>query len=106
MFVLSSRYSTVRLGDALGKLMPIILQYTTEADEDDELREICLQSLESFVVRCSSDIEPYLKRIMDIALEYLRYDPNYAADDEDDEDEDMEDEDEDDEYDDIAYVYR
>ncbi|KAF7722886.1 Cullin-associated NEDD8-dissociated protein 1 [Apophysomyces ossiformis] len=99
-----SRYSTARLGKYLPQLVPVIMAYASEADEDDELREICLQSLESFILRCPTEISPYIDQIISLALEYIKYDPNFAADDdEDDEDEDMEeDEEEDDEYGDIV----
>lgn len=63
--------------------MPIIVQHTVQADEDDELREICLQSLESFVVRCPTEITSYLNEIIKLGLEYIKYDPNYADDDDD-----------------------
>ncbi|KAG0170737.1 Cullin-associated NEDD8-dissociated protein 1 [Apophysomyces sp. BC1034] len=97
-----SRYSTTRLGKYLPKLVPIIVTFTSEADEDDELREICLQSLESFILRCPTEIAPYVEQIISLSLEYVKYDPNFA-DDDDDEDEDMvEDEEEDDEYGDIV----
>lgn len=68
----------------LSQVMPIIVQHTVQADEDDELREICLQSLESFVVRCPTEITSYLNEIIKLGLEYIKYDPNYAEDDDDD----------------------
>ncbi|KAI8071314.1 armadillo-type protein [Gongronella butleri] len=99
------RYSGIRLGKHLGQIIPIINTYTEEADEDDELREICLQTLESFVLRCPTDIAPYMDQIITLGLGYLNYDPNFGGmdDDEDDDDEDMDDGDQedDDEYDDI-----
>ncbi|CDS10708.1 hypothetical protein LRAMOSA11194 [Lichtheimia ramosa] len=96
-----SRYSTKHLSGYLSQVMPIIVQHTVQADEDDELREICLQSLESFVVRCPTEITSYLNEIIKLGLEYIKYDPNYAEDDDDEEDEEME-EDEDDEFDDAV----
>ncbi|CAO3635273.1 unnamed protein product [Cunninghamella blakesleeana] len=97
------RYSAAKLGNHLSEIVPIVLEYTKQADEDDELREICLQTLESFVLRCPSDISKFIDEIINLGLEYLKYDPNYAQDDDDDDDVMDEDEDdEDDEYDDIA----
>ncbi|KAI8366037.1 armadillo-type protein [Radiomyces spectabilis] len=106
-----SRFSAPRLGKHLLELMPIIVKET--AGEDDELREICLQSLESFVIRCPTEIGPFIGEIISLGLQYLKYDPNYALD-EDEEgddadadadndedkamDEDSEDEDDDEEY--------
>lgn len=61
--------------------MPIVTRFATEADEDDELREICLQTLESFVVRCPSEIAVYIDDLIALGLEYLKYDPNFAEND-------------------------
>ncbi|KAI9310911.1 armadillo-type protein [Dichotomocladium elegans] len=93
--------STKRFGAYLPQLMPIIVTYASKADEDDELREMCLQSLESFVLRCPTEISPYIGNIIELGLEYLKYDPNYAADDDDDEEDEGMDGEEDDEYGDI-----
>ncbi|KAJ3111030.1 Cullin-associated NEDD8-dissociated protein 1 [Phlyctochytrium bullatum] len=81
-----------RLGKHLDELMPSILKFCKL--DDDELRENCLQTLTT------------------VALDYIKYDPNYEDDDDDqenmevdgdegeDEGEDMEDDTADDEYDD------
>ena len=66
------------------------------------MREICLQTLESFVLRCPNEISPFISDITNFALEYVKYDPNFVEDD-DEEDEEMEEEEEEegeDEYDD------
>ncbi|CEI99860.1 hypothetical protein RMCBS344292_13940 [Rhizopus microsporus] len=97
-----SRYSAVRLGKQLNEFVPIIIACTKKSDDDDELREICLQALESFVYRCPTEASPFVNEIIQLALEYIKYDPNFAGgDDDEDEFEDM-DADEDDEFDDIA----
>ncbi|RCH96938.1 Cullin-associated NEDD8-dissociated protein 1 [Rhizopus azygosporus] len=101
-----SRYSAVRLGKQLNAFVPIIIACTKKSDDDDELREICLQALESFVYRCPTEASPFVNEIIQLALEYIKYDPNFAGGDDDEdefeaEDEDM-DADEDDEFDDIA----
>ncbi|CAO3610365.1 unnamed protein product [Cunninghamella echinulata] len=98
------RYSAPKLGNHLSEIVPIVIEFTKKADDDDELREICLQTLESFVLRCPADISKFIDEIIALGLDYLKYDPNYAQNDDDDDDvmdEDEEDED-DDEYDDIA----
>ncbi|KAI9276714.1 armadillo-type protein [Phascolomyces articulosus] len=101
-----SRYSTRRLGGYLPRLLPIIVNHTKEADEDDELREICLQSLESFVLRCPTEITPYINEIIELGLTYLKYNPNFADDGDDEEDDEMEEEEEeDDEFDDDEVDY-
>ncbi|ORX91195.1 Cullin-associated NEDD8-dissociated protein 1 [Basidiobolus meristosporus CBS 931.73] len=98
-----SRFSAQRLGKYLEEILPIVIVYAKE--EDDELREYCLQALESLVLRCPTEITRYIPTIIDLCLEYIKYDPNFEDPDDDDEadenamDED-EDEDEEDEFDD------
>ncbi|PKK63192.1 TIP120-domain-containing protein [Rhizophagus irregularis] len=100
-----SRSSAPRLGKHLPQFLPLVIKYV-DACDDDELRENCLQALESFVLRCPTEITPNINTIIELCLVYLKYDPNYNNDAEEDdeemdEDEEMatedEDEDEDDE---------
>ncbi|GAB1606379.1 cullin-associated NEDD8-dissociated protein 1 [Argonauta hians] len=92
-----SRQSGHRFGEYLDKMVPLIVGFCRE--EDDELREFCLQAFESFVRRCPKEITPFVDQITPICLEYICYDPNYNYD-EDEENESMdighEDEDEED----------
>jgi len=48
------------------------------------------KALESFVLRCPTEITPFIQTIISLALQYIKYDPNYAVED-NDEDEMMED---------------
>jgi cullin-associated NEDD8-dissociated protein 1 len=71
-----------------------------EAEEDEtaialanELRESCFTGFESFVSRCPAEVEPHLDQIVQAALAYMSYDPNYSYGDDD-----VEEVDEDDEY--------
>ncbi|OBZ85871.1 Cullin-associated NEDD8-dissociated protein 1 [Choanephora cucurbitarum] len=104
-----SRSSAVRLGNHLAQLVPVIMNYASKADGDDELREICLQTLESFLLRCPNEMTGFVQDIISLSLDYIKYDPNFV-DDEDDDDEGQEDmdleedenEEEEDEFDDIA----
>ncbi|KAJ3341282.1 Cullin-associated NEDD8-dissociated protein 1 [Gonapodya sp. JEL0774] len=95
-----SRYSAPKMGAHLDVVVPLVVKYA--AMEDDELREICLQTLESLVLRCPSEITPHISSIISLSLEYLKYDPNYAGDEDEDEegeeegDTDMDADDEDD----------
>lgn len=76
-----------------------------------ELRESCFAGFESFVLRCPALIQPHLDQIVQSALAYMRYDPNYSYGDEDDEsggeeideDEDFEDEEEDEYSDEVSH---
>lgn len=56
-----------------------------------------LQALESFVQRCPRDVSDHTGTILDLALEYLSYDPNFTDDMDEDLDEDMDGEEEEDE---------
>lgn len=73
------------MGKHLPELVPIIIRYATDADEDDELREFCFQTLESFVLRCPIEITPFIEEITNLSLEYIKYDPNFVEDDNDEE---------------------
>uniref|UniRef100_A0A7S3NKS9 TATA-binding protein interacting (TIP20) domain-containing protein n=1 Tax=Aureoumbra lagunensis TaxID=44058 RepID=A0A7S3NKS9_9STRA len=74
------------------------------SDEINELRDNCFQGLESFVLRCPTEIEPHLDGLIHTSLGFACYDPNYNYDDEEnnddlDEEEDDDDDDDDDDYD-------
>jgi cullin-associated NEDD8-dissociated protein 1 len=78
------------------------------ATAKNELRESCFVGFESFVLRCPlKQVEPHLEKIIQAALAYMSYDPNYSygtttTDDKDDidpkEDAEQEEEEEEDEY--------
>lgn len=42
--------------------------------DDSELREGCLQTLETLVLRCPSEITPSLPAVLAIATELVKYD--------------------------------
>lgn len=69
-----------RFGEHIERVMPLIVQYSRE--EDDELREYCLQAFEAFVHRCPKEITPHINTISELCLCYITYDPNYNYDDE------------------------
>lgn len=81
--------------------MPPVISYCKQ--DDDEVREFCLQAFESFVIRCPKEVTPHINRIIDLCLQLITYDPNYNYDDDDenedehmmDTDEDLEDDDDD-----------
>ncbi|KAI1125115.1 armadillo-type protein [Nemania abortiva] len=73
--------------------------------EFNEIREVALVALESFIASCGGQMRPYTDEIILACLRYLKFDPNYANDDDEDMEEgdgDSDDEqlDEDDEYED------
>lgn len=63
LFLLSnfSRQAGHRFGEQIEKVMPLIVQYSNE--DDDELREYCLQAFESFVYRCPKEITPHINKV-------------------------------------------
>ncbi|KAF5376967.1 hypothetical protein D9615_007234 [Tricholomella constricta] len=96
-----ARHSPLQIAPVLSQIVPGILKAVQR--EDDELREGSLQALEAILLRCPAEATPYLDAIVQTGNQFIKYDPNYAGDDEDEEMEvdDEEDEDEadlDDEY--------
>jgi len=78
-----------------------------EGNEDatalaNELRESCFNGFESFVLRCPTEVEPHLEKIIQAAMAYMSYDPNYSYGDEpDDQEENDECDDDADDHDDL-----
>lgn len=56
-----SRQSGHKFGEYIEKFVPLILRCSKE--EDDELREFCLQAFESFVMRCPKEITPNIRDV-------------------------------------------
>ncbi|CAE6372038.1 unnamed protein product [Rhizoctonia solani] len=80
------------LVSSLNEVVPSVLKGVNK--DDEELREAGLQALELLTLRCPTEIAPFLPELISTGTAYIKYDPNYAGDDEDD-DEPMEDQDED-----------
>lgn len=106
----------------IDRIVPIFLRFCDPADADDEdydsdepmetdesgagmseeaasalqieLRESCFAGFASFVLRCPALIRPHIDQIVDSALAYMRFDPNYTYDDDDDDAEEDEEEEE------------
>lgn len=77
-----SRQAGHRFGEHLVKVMPLVTSFG-DSFSDDELKEYCLQALESFVRKCPKEIKPYIPEITKLSLKYLCYDPNYNYEDDD-----------------------
>ena len=105
-----------KFGPYLKTLAPFVLaplsldelqQQEDAAAEDDgardpqveEVREASLIALDAFIASCPEDMESYSAEVVEATLRFLKYDPNYAADDDDDDDMDEVQEDEDDDFD-------
>jgi len=99
-----------KFGPYLMTLAPFVLaplsqdeldQHNEEASESDEaqdpqieeVREAALVALDAFEAFCGDAMLSYTKETIDAALRFLKYDPNYANDDEDMDDDDNEDDD-------------
>ena len=63
--------------------------------EFTEVHEAALVSLEAFLASCGAEMRPFTDDTIASCLRYLKFDPNYAVDDDEEMDEDDEDEDED-----------
>ncbi|KAF5027400.1 hypothetical protein F66182_477 [Fusarium sp. NRRL 66182] len=101
-----------RFGPHLSKTAPLILKALSDeelqqhleaiSDGDDlgqdfnEVREASLVALEAFLASCPQEMRPFTDDTINACLRFLKYDPNYSMDDED---EDMEDKEEDEEMD-------
>lgn len=88
------RQSGHRLSRHIDEIMTLLNRYSSQ--EDDELREFCLQACEAFINRCPEAITPHIPGIVNLCLRYITYDPNYnyEADDGDGMSMDTEDDDE------------
>ncbi|KAI8658821.1 hypothetical protein NCS55_01160100 [Fusarium keratoplasticum] len=107
-----ARSIPARFGPHVSKAAPQILQALGDeelqahlealSDGDDlgqefnEVREAALVALEAFLASCPQEMRPFTDETIASCLRFLKYDPNYSMDDED---EDMEDEEEEDEMD-------
>ena len=101
-----------RLGGHLSQLIPFIMAALGDEElqahleeisegreaglEFNEVREAALVALEAFLSSCPTQMRPFTDTSIDACIRYLKFDPNWAVDD----DEDMEDEEEDDAFDD------
>lgn len=106
-----ARSISSRFGQHIGTVVQLTLESLSDdklqkhleeiSDGDDssvdfaEVREAALVSLEAFLASCPSDMRKYTAETIGACLRYLKYDPNYAVDDDDEmdieEDEDDED---------------
>ncbi|KAJ4864003.1 TATA-binding protein interacting (TIP20) domain-containing protein [Trichoderma breve] len=69
--------------------------------EFNEIRETALVALEAFLASCPQEMRPFTDASLAACLRYLKYDPNYAVDDDEEMDVDEEEEeDQDDEFED------
>ncbi|XP_062521004.1 cullin-associated NEDD8-dissociated protein 1-like isoform X2 [Corticium candelabrum] len=77
-----SRAAGHRMGEYLGRVFPHVVKFC-QVEDDDELREYCIQAFEAFVSRCPKEVTPHVPQIIDICLKLITYDPNYNYDSDD-----------------------
>lgn len=92
-----ARSAPAKFGSYLNTLTPFVLSALSEDEDDarsdseehdsqsDELRETALVTLEALISSCSQQMLPFLSDSVKAALNYLRYDPNVAEAEEDEE---------------------
>lgn len=96
-----------KFGPYLQTLAPFVLSALSTQEQDegmdvsddegerdpeiDEVLEAALIALESFLASCSQDMRMYTNETIDAATRYLKYDPNLAEDDDDEDELDDED---------------
>lgn len=56
-----SRQAGHRVGEHLEEIVPVVVRFCPE--EDDELREHCIQAFESFVRRCPKEISTHVPKV-------------------------------------------
>lgn len=84
------------MGPHLHKFIPHVFRMCSETD-DDELRETCLQTLELMQQRASKEIAVYNEKMLELAFEFIKYDPNCAMEEDTDDFDAMEEDEEEDE---------
>ena len=96
-----ARAAPAKLAPSVDALVPSLISTAREAKTEtggainaDDLRESVFAALEQLVLRCQAPMREHMREVLALALELVKYDPNYAGDDDDDDDNDG-DEDED-----------
>uniref|UniRef100_A0A914C839 TATA-binding protein interacting (TIP20) domain-containing protein n=1 Tax=Acrobeloides nanus TaxID=290746 RepID=A0A914C839_9BILA len=74
------RASSPRFAHFLPQFVPKFIRFC-EDNDDDELREACLQAFETFIFRCTKDMNSFLDDIVKATSAFLTHDPNYSYDD-------------------------
>lgn len=96
-----ARSIPARFGPYLKTLAPFILSALSEEElseqlensaedgepdsEFDDVRESALVALEGFLASCGNDMRPFTDATIASAIRYLKYDPNYNVEDDDEE---------------------
>ena len=68
-----ARYAPQKIAPSLADIVPAVLQSIQKDDED--LREGALQALETTVLRCPSEVTPFINAIIAVGVQFIKYDP-------------------------------
>eukprot|EP00040_Diaphanoeca_grandis_P021169 m.112749 g.112749 ORF g.112749 m.112749 type:complete len:1275 (-) comp28217_c0_seq1:74-3898(-) len=95
------REAGARFAPYLKDVLPHI-KVMLDSEDDDELRDCCIQSFSSFAMRCQKEFAGHIDELVELCLKYLQHDPNYNydSDSDDDMDEENSDDDDDDDFED------
>lgn len=63
-----------KVGRKLSELLPKVMQ-SLEDQDDEELRESVLQTLEKALLKCPREVTPFVQSINDLATVMIRHDP-------------------------------
>lgn len=82
------RLASQRLSEHMQKIVRITLSFIENTPQkhhddqqyDDELIEYCLQAIETYLKRCPKETNEFVPKIVDICIVYLKYDPNFNYD--------------------------
>ncbi|KAK4057022.1 hypothetical protein OIO90_001922 [Microbotryomycetes sp. JL221] len=77
-----------KMGKKAKDVLPLVID-TLSVNDDDELKEGGLQALEAFALKCPTDSASFFQQFIQAGTTWLKYDPNYAGDDEEDDDVEM-----------------
>ncbi|KAK7039295.1 Cullin-associated nedd8-dissociated protein 1 [Favolaschia claudopus] len=90
---LEKQRTTVHLIAAVARTAPTQIAPVLAEIVPGVLKAGGLQALEALLLRCPTEITPYVAPITQTGIQYIKYDPNYAGDDEDEEMADADDDD-------------
>ena len=68
-----ARHSPHQVATVLNDLVPGIIKAISK--EDEELRESGLQALDALVLKCPTEITPFLGNVIQCGTQFIKYDP-------------------------------
>lgn len=87
---LMAKYTGNRMAVHLNKIITDLskiwktLPQDQSSDDNNELSEACLNTIESLIKRCPNEVEPFVAAIWSDCMNLCTYDPNFNYDEDDD----------------------